>query len=227
MKYMDKKYVLDKLEGKRKLDPDCIGFGVERHRYKLRPPIKEKKLEKLEQEFGIELPGEYREFLLSIGNGGAGPSYGLYSIQGALTGKDPTYRYPSSPVGEEIRQEFIRPEEHTGDYIPDEVGILILCQHGCANDDFLVLNGDEKGTVWEMLEWVGHLVPMLKEPIDLTYINKIPEDQKKEEERKWISRHLAAKKEEQMSFNDWYSAWLEKPPYILKNAKKRKRFLFW
>ena len=83
---MNKDFVLEKLAKKRELDPDCIGFGVKKHRYELQPPIEESRLVKLERKYGISLPEEYRHFVLEIGNGGAGPSYGLYSIEGALTG---------------------------------------------------------------------------------------------------------------------------------------------
>lgn len=221
---MDKNFVIEKLERKRELDPDCIGFGVERHCYKLQPPIEESKLEKLEQRYGITLPEDYRKFILTVGNGGAGPSYGLYSIESALTGKaDKTYNYPGAEVGDEIKKPFIRPDEidDADDEYPDDYGMLILCQHGCANDDFLIINGSERGFVWELIEWVGHHVPLLKEMPDLTYINDLPEEKRPEAEKGWVGKLLSAKKEEKMMFSDWYADWLEKPPHILPGAKKK------
>ena len=220
---MDKDYVLDKLKTKKELDPSCIGFGVEGHSYKLNSTITEKELDKLEKKFDISLPEDYRFFVLNIGNGGAGPSYGLYSIQGALTGICPTYsRYRGNKVGKEITRNFIRPDEIDDDEY-EEDGMLILCQHGCANDDFLIVNGSERGFVWEYIEWVGHHVPLLKEMPDLSHTYRLPESERDRADKEWIISLLKSTKEEKMTFIDWYSDWLDKPPHILPNAKKRKK----
>ena len=109
----------------------------------------------------------------------------------------------------------------------DEKGVLILCQHGCANDDFLVLNGKEKGTVWSYLEWVGHMLPELKTRPDLTFINGLPQDKRVEAEKRWVDQILLAPKEQVMTFSDWYMNWLEKPPHILPNAKKTRNKKKW
>lgn len=226
---MDKSFVVDRLKRKKELDPDCIGFGVERHKYELCPPIAEKNLLRLEKKFKISLPEDYREFITNIGNGGAGPSYGLYSIEGALGGKDPTYQYRASKVGDEINKNFVRPDEVSGDNFLSENGTLILCQHGCANDDFLVLNDKEKGNVWQYIEWVGHLVPLLKNMPDLKIAYDLPESKKSQLEQEWVNSLLVATNEEKMTFSDWYCDWLEKPPHILpgtKKVKKKKRECF-
>ncbi|MFT7150891.1 MAG: hypothetical protein ACI82Q_002766, partial [Nonlabens sp.] len=170
---MDRSFVLEKLEKlekKKELDPECLGFGAKNHGYDLLPPIGKVELEKLEKKYGVSFPTDYKHFILEIGNGGAGPSYGLYSVESALTGEpDKTYSHPGSDVGEEIKHAFIRPdeaEESAQEHL-DECGTLILCQHGCANDDFLIVNGAERGFVWEYIEWVGHHVPLLKSMPDL------------------------------------------------------------
>ena len=214
---MGKELVTQKLSVKKSLDPDCIGFGVQDHCYELMPPISESKLVKLEREFNLTLPDDYRSFITTIGNGGAGPSYGLYSIEGAITGdSSPPYGYPGRDRRKLVSEKFIRPDEMGEDEWSDEKGVLILCQHGCANDDFLVLNGKEKGTVWSYLEWVGHMLP------ELTFINGLPQDKRVEAEKRWVDQILLAPKEQVMTFSDWYMNWLEKPPHILPNAKKRE-----
>ncbi len=222
---MDKSFVVEKLEKKRELDPDCIEFGVERHCYKLQPPIKESRLAALEKKYELVLPEDYRNFILTVGNGGAGPSYGLYSIEAALTGKaDNTYNYPGFEVGDDIKKAFVRPDEVDEDdeEYPDDYGMLILCQHGCANDDYLIVNGPESGFVWELIEWVGHHIPLLKNMPDLTYIKDLPPEDRPDAEKQWVSTLLSAKNKEKMTFSDWYVDWLEKPPYILPGARKRK-----
>jgi len=234
---MDREFVLEKLAKKKELDPDLLGFGIARHNYELQPPIKESKLIKLEKEYGISIPEDYRNFLLKVGNGGAGPSYGLYSIEASLTGKkDTTYEYSSGGVDKSIREDFIRPdysnEEYDDDFIGENYDLFMLCQHGCANDDFLVINGKDRGFVWEMTE--GGLIPLLKDIPDTKYLNQFSDKEREVEELKWMNSLCAAKPNEQMTFTDWYTDWLEKSPFILPNAKKRKRkkegkkwFHFW
>lgn len=224
---MDREYVLEKLKKKKELDPDCIGFGVEAHNYELNSPISDKKLRELEKKFKISLPEEYRSFLLNVGNGGAGPSYGLYSIEGALTGICPTYnRYPSGKAGIEITKDFIRPDQVKEGEYPDDYGMLILCQHGCALDDFLILNGSERAFVWEYVEWVGHHVPLLKKMPDIS-TNNLPEPVRLAAAERWVTDLLKATNEEKMTFTDWYLNWLDKPPHILPSAKKRHKASIW
>jgi hypothetical protein len=221
---MDRSFVLEKLRIKKSLDPDCIGFGVERHRYELQPPIEESKLESLEARYGISLPGSYRRFLLTIGNGGAGPGYGLYSLEGALCGTpDKAYGYPGSEAGEEIRKPFIRPDQILKEDEHDDQGMLTLCQHGCAHDDFLVLNSAERGFVWTYIEWAGHHVPLLKRMPSFLQLNDVPIKDRPQAERKLINTLLSATNDRKMNFSDWYGDWLEKPPYILPNARKQTR----
>lgn len=226
---MDKEFVIQKLSAKKSLDPDCIGFGVQGHCYELMPPIAESKLVRLEEKFNLTLPDDYRSFITNIGNGGAGPSYGLYSIEGAIKGdSSPSYGYRGRDRRKLASKLFIRPDEmDEDDWSDDEEGVLILCQHGCANDDFLVLNGKEKGTVWSYIEWVGHMLPKLKDRPDFMFINDLPQDERTEAEKRWIDQVLSAPKEQVMTFSDWYLDWLEKPPHILPNAKKVEKRKSW
>ncbi|MGH1542679.1 MAG: SMI1/KNR4 family protein [Arenicella sp.] len=218
---MEKEYVIQKLAAKKALDPDLIGFGVEGHDYELRPTINEKSLARLENKFDLTLPEDYRHFIKNIGNGGAGPSYGLYSIEGAIMGRSsPPYKYRGRDRRKLASQKFIRPDETKEGEWTDEEGVLILCQHGCGHDDFLVLNGKDRGTVWSYIEWVGHMLPKLKEMPDSMYMNDIPQVDRPEAEKKWVNQVLSATSEEAMTFSDWYLSWLEKPPHILPNAKR-------
>jgi hypothetical protein len=61
-------------------DPKYQLFGASYHRYELRPPIPETRLSAMEREYGARLPEEYRHFLVNLGNGGAGPYYGLFKL---------------------------------------------------------------------------------------------------------------------------------------------------
>ena len=53
-------------------------FGSAVHDYKLNPPIPVSTIEEFEARHGIRLPDDYRHFVTEIGNGGAGPYYGLF-----------------------------------------------------------------------------------------------------------------------------------------------------
>ena len=54
-------------------DSDFSRFGADGHKYQLRPPASEKAIAAFEAHFGVSLPEGYRNFLLWMGNGGAGP----------------------------------------------------------------------------------------------------------------------------------------------------------
>ena len=69
------------LEQARKADADRKQFGAKDHKYELAPPASLEEVEAFEQETGVWLPEGYRNFLLQAGNGGAGPFYGLFSLE--------------------------------------------------------------------------------------------------------------------------------------------------
>ncbi|WP_229399564.1 SMI1/KNR4 family protein [Micromonospora okii] len=53
-------------------------FGAGGHGFTVAPPLTPAEVAELEAQFGVELPAEYRSFLLDVGCGGAGPAYGLF-----------------------------------------------------------------------------------------------------------------------------------------------------
>ena len=55
-------------------------FGADIHEFQIEPPLSETSIDSFERQYGIVLPGEYRRFLASIGNGGAGPFYGVFPL---------------------------------------------------------------------------------------------------------------------------------------------------
>lgn len=60
-------------------------WGAAIHGFRANSPIPEKDLAALEDEHGLELPWEYRSYLLEVGDGGAGPWQGLLPIREAIT----------------------------------------------------------------------------------------------------------------------------------------------
>jgi hypothetical protein len=75
---IDKDHVLNALEELKKSDSLDRVFGAKAHEFKLHPPIALSKLAAFESAHGIQLPADYRHFVTTIGNGGAGPYYGLF-----------------------------------------------------------------------------------------------------------------------------------------------------
>ena len=64
----------------RDLDPACAQFGARSHGYALGDPVSEDSVAAIEAEHGFRFPEDYRRFLIELGNGGAGPSYGVFPL---------------------------------------------------------------------------------------------------------------------------------------------------
>src|SRR5262249_3382204 len=55
-------------------------FGADVHRFSLNPPLTEREVLAFEKLHNILLPSEYHYFIRYIGNGGAGPYYGVFPL---------------------------------------------------------------------------------------------------------------------------------------------------
>lgn len=73
--------IRQQLEQAKNADPELKVFGAKKHQYHLNPPATEDAVVRFEEKIGVQLPTEYRKFLLQAGNGGAGPFYGLFSLE--------------------------------------------------------------------------------------------------------------------------------------------------
>ncbi|KAB8145828.1 SMI1/KNR4 family protein [Chloroflexia bacterium SDU3-3] len=146
------------------LDPDYRVFGSQRHRYLLNPVLPEADALAFEQQHGIRLPEGYRRFLTEIGDGGAGPYYGLERLQDSLfldldRKIEQAYGDPSKPFlltsrwnmdydgDDDDAQAYAAFEEEY--YQPARVdGLLRICNFGCGVALNLVVNGAEYGNMW-------------------------------------------------------------------------------
>ena len=72
--------ILESLNELKKLDVNRTVFGSDTHNYELYPPANEAEVLELEQVSNVSLPDDYRHFITQIGNGGAGPAYGLFRV---------------------------------------------------------------------------------------------------------------------------------------------------
>jgi hypothetical protein len=82
---MDVALVMDKLAELRRLDAKRRVFGASAHSYALAPPADTGLLRLVETALGSPLPADYRRFLTRIGDGGAGPYYGILSLEQSIS----------------------------------------------------------------------------------------------------------------------------------------------
>jgi len=72
----------------RTLDQELKIFGAFGHHWRLNPPAKERQVASFEKKYRVRLPENYRTFLIELGNGGAGPYYGIFPLDQDYDGKD-------------------------------------------------------------------------------------------------------------------------------------------
>lgn len=148
-------------------------FGFHGHRFELRPPVSEWDLEGLEAGWGVWLPDDYRYFLTHVGDGGAGPGYGLFPVGrwgDSATESEPWDEWMVSDLRApfSLAQAWNLPTEQL---IPPDLndeelerwfqgrdaiyfdpalinGTIPIAHQGCAYWDRLVVSGPLAGQVW-------------------------------------------------------------------------------
>lgn len=145
----------DKLARLRARDTVFDTFGSQSHKFELRPPLSEDALTDWERRHGVPLPDGYRDFLKYLGDGGAGPDYGLYPLErstkeSADFGNDPAGLFPFTAAHAGHILELRREEDryHTENLPRSLPGVLCVSHAGCDHFYFLVLTGELRGTVW-------------------------------------------------------------------------------
>lgn len=155
--------IRDKLKSLRELDRACALFGASSHRYGLGPALTDVEVAQFERRLGVNLPTEYRHFVMEIGHGGAGPFYGLFPLDGS----DPeditvleqlgkafrwTERFNPAEWDNPCSQEDVWCDEDVDEGENPQVilnvpGALYICTYGCALRFFLVVRGLSLGEV--------------------------------------------------------------------------------
>ncbi|MET9302723.1 SMI1/KNR4 family protein [Micromonospora aurantiaca] len=98
-------------------------FGANGHQWRREPPLTTDELAELESQLDVELPAEYRSFLLQVSRGGAGPAYGLFPVQRV----DDRWRWEGDGAELTDLKTLSRPFPHTdafnpADGLPDPPG---------------------------------------------------------------------------------------------------------
>ncbi|MEH1846177.1 MAG: SMI1/KNR4 family protein [Nostoc sp.] len=147
------------------LDATFEVFGSESHRYQFKPCLSNKDIQAFESRYNITLPSEYRNFLLEVGNGGAGPGYGLSGLSG-IEFKDVTPEKLYQENDEILSRPFpftaawndldLIVMNNTGfvaksdAYFDDKLiqGTLTITNYGCGIYAMLVITGEQSGKIW-------------------------------------------------------------------------------
>jgi len=158
----------DILERLRAADTTLRVFGSRQHRYSLGPTLSEGELVAFELANRIRLPNDYRHFLARLGNGGAGPYYGLERLN--ADGQDLSRPFPFTTPTDAFDDAELERLLDGCDAYP---GILEVCHHGSGIFSSLVVNGPTYGTIWEGREDFY--------PTDLTFLSWY---------RRWLERAL-------------------------------------
>lgn len=166
-----------RLAAVRAADPDLELFGASRHRHRLGPALAGETVAAFEARHGVTLPMNYRSFLLQVGDGGAGPHYGLFPLNGDgmsdLERRErslPEYLSTPFPHTEEWNPPYLVPgcslaccatsspaPDHAGpgamtedEYFDERwtCGSLVIGEFGCGAFHRLVITGPARGQVW-------------------------------------------------------------------------------
>lgn len=167
---------LDRRDRRRRL------FGASSHDYRINQRLPAATIEAFEGRHGISLPDDYRSFLTEIGDGGAGPGYGVLPFgrdddgrawdDGGLVGDlgrpfphatawnlpdsfwagRPDWS-PDTPVEEQDRLMAAWDREVERHYWNPALmnGAIPICHRGCAERQWLVIHGEQRGSVWDDL----------------------------------------------------------------------------
>ncbi|MDR1284795.1 MAG: SMI1/KNR4 family protein [Campylobacteraceae bacterium] len=147
--------ICDKISILKNLDKCKEIFGASKHEYKFNPCKTEDEILAFEQINNISLPGEYRSFLLNVGNGGMGPSYGLLRLESYSAERshksglpDSFLHTPFTPNNPHVETKSDDETENSMDYSLETMGTISICHHGCGIYSLLVVSGEDKGSVW-------------------------------------------------------------------------------
>ncbi len=163
------------------------------HRYEVSPCLDETQIREVEAMYNLSLPEDYRRFLLEVGNGGAGPVWGLYTLDEAVeesgaAGLDGFFNAPFPYVSAW--------EETDADCMSDDIyhvqGSLAVGDFGCGIQFRLVLVGPERGNIWldDRANCKG-VAPLTVQDGKVFWPGDLPE----------TGVHV--------SFVTWYTAWLD------------------
>lgn len=157
--------ITEKIDRLRELDPDRRVFGArwgtDGHEYALNAPVAEAPLIDFELWHALTLPGEYRAFVLRVGNGRVGPNYGLHVLDCGAPRPELCAPFGPTEADADAIAAAVRVARETRDWkgVPKmrrewhRRGYLPLGDSGHGNNTALVLNGPMRGELWAEGTW--------------------------------------------------------------------------
>lgn len=122
-----------KIELLKRYDSSFAAFGSKTHEYIINPVLSESDIAKFEKIEQVNLPKSYRDYLKYLGDGGAGPNYGIYSLQDARNGAG--WYLPIKDLNNKENDD-------------DSPGELLISHNGCGLFTWLKVSGPSAGEVW-------------------------------------------------------------------------------
>ena len=131
-------------------------FGADTHQYQMNAVLTESEVTAFEQQHNLRLPEDYCLFITTIGNGGAGPYYGMISQEEAFLVSDDATDFAVST--EDVQNYLTRCEIAVNEGEEDLIekialpfpltGLLCLADYGDGNYLGLAIAGEQSGTMW-------------------------------------------------------------------------------
>lgn len=168
--------IVERLAALRAADGDRRIFGASTHGHATGAPVDPALLARVEELAGVPLPEDYRAFLTEVGDGGAGPYYGIKPLADALArvadGWGAEVLGADNPLTADVdftevlggpadwAEHVARLESDpaydagferlTAEYLDEPWcnGRLPIADYGCGDWYFLVLRGPRRGSLW-------------------------------------------------------------------------------
>lgn len=152
-------YIKNLIARAKEVDEDLRIFGSNMHGYKLNKVIDIKKIREFEERYKFKLPEEYVFFLTKVGNGGAGPHYGLYDFEEFIKQQIyleyiPNDALINNNLTKEMWYDMLESEDEEDDDEKYEEflshlhgGFTSIGGQGCTYSTLLMTNGSEKGKI--------------------------------------------------------------------------------
>ena len=148
-----------------------IRDGLLKKGCKLNDCVSERDILDFEEKHNINLPAEYREYLMNISNGGDGPpEYGICALGGTASDMtDEQKVYWSNLENVDKPFPFTKPwvwegdeESDEGEFEDTENGSIYIGNDGCGMYWHLIVTGPERGNMWLLTgEGIGPTEPKL------------------------------------------------------------------
>jgi hypothetical protein len=140
--------VKNKIQQLQAVDQTCQLFGAAYHRYRLNPAVDRDQITDVASRLNVSLPEALKHFYTSLGNGIAGPYYGLFPIE-RLRGYQPDRPFQ----GVEHFKSIAAAEGELSEngyfevFHEDLQGLIPVISEGCGHEVCLISSGEKIGQV--------------------------------------------------------------------------------